>query len=106
MPYDPHSDPDEAPYDPRRNPERGVRVHPLPRSYHRRFAAFVAELDVMAQSHLATWRLAVREGLDDRVVNANLVYWTSFRKALNTIEYLGTTNDPSKRRRATHDTDR
>lgn len=84
---------DPRPYDPRRNPRRGVRVKPLPRSMHREFRRFCADLAVLARSHQSTWRLARRDAADEPIVDANLIYWESVIKFLSYLEYLGTTND-------------
>lgn len=86
------------PYDARSNPNRGVRVHPMPKMTHRRFKRFLRELDALCQSHEATWRLAMREQADPDTVRVNLLYWKAARRFLNTVEYLGTANDPATRR--------
>lgn len=93
---------DESP-DPRSRPHRGVRVKPLPRIMHPIFRRFVADLDKLAQSHLSTWKLAERSCGEFPQVNANLIYWSSVRRFLNHLEYLGTTNDPGSRRRSPPD---
>ena len=85
-------------YDARANPNRGVRVHPMPKMTHRRFKRFLREMDALCQSHQSTWRLAMREKCDEATVNVNLLYWTAARKFINLLEYLGTTNDPASRR--------
>ena len=92
-PHDSTSD-----YDPRANPNRGVRVHPMPRITHRRLKRFIRELDALCQSHQSTWRLAHREQADETTVRVNLMYWTAARKFLHIIEYLGTSNDPASHR--------
>jgi hypothetical protein len=85
-------------YDPRKNPQRGVRVKPLPRATHGVFTAFMLEYRCLVQSHISTWALANREMMGTAVVESNLIYWRSVLRSLDHIIYLATQNDPSKRR--------
>jgi hypothetical protein len=81
-------------HDPRSNPNRGVRVRPLPEDMHDVFTAFVSELRVHVDSHLSTWRAAMRIDDSDMTLR-EYIYWHSARRYLNTIEYLGTVGHDS-----------
>jgi len=79
----------ELPSDQRRNPKRGVRVIPLPKVMHARFAVLCSQLRDHARSHRSTWALASRiypTPAGDR----QLSYWDAVIKYINTLEYLGT----------------
>lgn len=83
--------PGEPGYDPRKEPNRGVRVPPLPRHVHSEFRDFVDGLRSHAQSHLSTLTLARNSGLGEWSAPRER-YWRSVLKYLNTVEYLGTAN--------------
>lgn len=85
-------------YDPRSNPRRGVRVKPLPRFAHPAFRRLCSDVRVLIQSHLSTWKLADREIHDDKIIHANLIYWSSALRFVNHIEYLGTSNATTRTR--------
>ena len=86
-------------YDCRRRPQRGGNVRPMRRSHHADFRRFLSEARRHAQSHLSTWKLAERTVENEPIIQANLIYWASYIKALTHLEYLGTTNDPGRNRR-------
>lgn len=76
-------------YDVRSQPQRGVRVHRLPRYAIPAFKRLCGELRTHAQSHYSTWRWAASES-DSHTVHANAIYWRSVIKYLSHLEYLGT----------------
>lgn len=84
-------------YDPRANPERGVRIEPLPVECHPAFRRFVESVVWLIQSHTSTWQHAKLTNPNEPMIDANLVYWYSCRRFMNYLEYLGTSNDPAKR---------
>lgn len=84
-------------YDARRNPNRGVRVRPLPKRWHSRFRQFCRELQQLADSHHSTIRLATREDVLTDQFNAHAIYWRSVKRFINYLEYLGTSNDSASR---------
>jgi hypothetical protein len=91
-------------YDPRSKPNRGVRVRPLPEDMHDVFTAFVSELRVHVDSHLSTWRAAMKVDDSDMTLR-EYVYWDSARRYLNTLEYMGTVGhdtSPNPRRIRPH----
>lgn len=87
---------DPADYDARRIP-RGTRtIDPLRRSMHREFIRFMLDARRVAQRHLSTWKLADRSIHDDRIIQANLIYWSSHIKTIDTLIYQGTCNDSGR----------
>ena len=83
-------------YDVRRNPRRGVRIHPLPRGHHREFRRLCAESIVYIQSQLSTWHLAARDTPDHAFVQGQLVYWSAALRWMRHLEYFATHNAPPR----------
>ena len=95
-----------TPDDPRSYPDRGVRIKPMPRIMHRAYRRFVRDVSFYVRSHISTWKLANREIHEDRIIQANLIYWESVLKFLDHLEYLGTSNDSVSRGGSAPRTDR
>ncbi len=82
----------------RRGRSKTGGVSPLPRFMHQRFIALCNDLREHANRHYGTWRSAANFS-DSAEVIANALYWRSVMRFINTLEYLGTANAKSSRRR-------